>query len=254
MTNRRFLHTTGLIHFSQGGTMIVLRKSSERGHSDHGWLDSRHTFSFADYYDPKHMQFGTLRVINEDRVQPDRGFGTHGHRDMEILSYVLEGPLAHADSMGETSILRPGDVQRMTAGTGVRHSESNPSSHEPVHFLQIWIIPHTMGLTPEYEQKHFSREDKKNRLCLVVSPDGRDGSLTIHQEVFLYASVLEDGGQVTLALEPGRRVWVQVASGASTVNGKQLAAGDGAAITDEPLITLTGGPESEVLLFDLPMT
>lgn len=231
--------------------MIVLRKSSERGHADHGWLDSRHTFSFADYYAPNHMQFGALRVINEDRVQPDRGFGTHDHRDMEILSYVLEGPLAHADSMGESSILRPGDVQRMTAGTGVRHSESNPSSHEPVHFLQIWILPHTLGLTPEYEQKYFSREDKKNRLCLVASPDGRDGSLILHQDTLFYASVLEGEGQVTLAPEPGRRVWVQVASGTCTINGAPLEAGDGAALTDERRVTLTGAPEAEVLLFDL---
>lgn len=231
--------------------MIILRRSSERGHADHGWLDSRHTFSFADYYNPNYMQFGALRVINEDRVQPDRGFGTHDHRDMEIISYVLEGALAHADSMGENSILRPGDVQRMTAGTGVRHSEANPSSHEPVHFLQIWIIPNTMGLTPEYEQKHFSREDKKNRLCLLASPDGRDGSLTIHQDAFLYASILEDGRHVTLTLEPGRRGWVHMASGASTVNGEQLAAGDGAALTREPRITITGAPEAEFLLFDL---
>ncbi len=231
--------------------MIVLRKGSERGHADHGWLDSRHTFSFADYHDPSHVQFGALRVINEDRVQPDRGFGTHGHRDMEIISYVLSGALAHTDSMGESAVLRPGDVQRMTAGTGVRHSESNPSSQEPVHFLQIWILPRTPELPPGYEQKHFSRRDKRNRLCLVASPDGREGSLTLHQDARLYAALLEEGATVSHETRPGRRLWVQVASGACTVNGRPLSEGDGAAITEESRITLAGAPEAEILLFDL---
>ena len=231
--------------------MIVLRKGSERGHADHGWLDSRHTFSFADYHDPSHVQFGALRVINEDRVQPDRGFGTHGHRDMEIISYVLSGALAHTDSMGERAVLRSGDVQRMTAGTGVRHSESNPSSREPVHFLQIWILPRTPGLPPGYEQKHFSRHDKRNRLCLVASPDGREGSLTLHQDARLYAALLEEGGTVSHETRPGRSLWVQVASGACTVSGHPLSEGDGAAITEESRITLAGAPEAEILLFDL---
>ena len=238
--------------------MIVLRKSSERGHADHGWLDSRHTFSFADYHDPNHVQFGALRVINEDRVQPGRGFGTHGHRDMEIISYVISGALAHADSMGESATLRPGDVQRMSAGTGVRHSESNPSSGETVHFLQIWILPRSPGLPPGYEQKHFSPRDKKNRLCLVASPEGRDGSLTLHQDARLYAALLEEGITVTHETRPGRRLWVQVVSGACTANGVALSEGDGAAITGEIQVALTGrsGPqeisrETEILLFDL---
>ena len=234
--------------------MIVLRKSSERGHADHGWLDSRHTFSFADYHDPNHVQFGALRVINEDRVQPGRGFGTHGHRDMEIISYVVSGALAHADSMGESATLRPGDVQRMTAGTGVRHSESNPSSGEAVHFLQIWILPRAPGLPPGYEQKHFSPRDKKNRLCLVASPEGRDGSLTLHQDARLYAALLEEGITVTHETRPGRRLWVQVVSGVCTANGVALSEGDGAAITGEIQVALTGtaaSRESEILLFDL---
>lgn len=231
--------------------MIVLRKSSERGHSNLGWLDSRHTFSFADYHDPDHVRFGALCVINENRVEPGRGFGTHGHRDMEIVSYVLDGTLAHADSLGEHSLLRPGDVQRMTAGTGVRHSESNPSSQEPVHFLQIWILPRTPELPPGYEQKHFSRHDKRNRLCLVASPDGREGSLTLHQDARLYAALLEEGATVSHETRPGRRLWVQVASGACTVNGRPLSEGDGAAITEESRITLAGAPEAEILLFDL---
>ncbi len=231
--------------------MIEIRKSAERGHADHGWLDSYHTFSFADYYDPNHVMFGSLRVINEDRVQPGRGFGTHSHHDMEILSYVLEGALAHSDSMGESSILRPGDVQRMTAGTGVTHSESNPSGTEMVHFLQIWILPGTPGLRPGYEQRHFSRADKRNRLCLVASPDGTGGSLTLHQDVRLYATLLEEGAQITFAPETGRRQYLQVAKGTCNLNGVDLRDGDGARITGEGSFLFSGTPEAELLLFDL---
>ncbi|MHB1954427.1 MAG: pirin family protein, partial [Sulfobacillus sp.] len=216
--------------------MIEIRKSEERGHANHGWLDSYHTFSFADYHDPSHVQFGSLRVINEDRVQPGQGFGTHGHRDMEIVSYVLEGTLKHRDSMGNGSIIRPGDVQRMSAGTGVTHSESNASQDELVHFLQIWILPKSMGLTPSYEQKHFALDDKRNRLCLVASSDGRDGSVTIQQDARIYSIVLEEGGSVTHALGISRRAYVHVARGCSKVNGHALQAGDGARITDEPII------------------
>ncbi len=231
--------------------MIVLRKSSERGHSNLGWLDSRHTFSFADYHDPDHVRFGALCVINENRVEPGRGFGTHGHRDMEIVSYVLDGTLAHADSLGEHSLLRPGDVQRMTAGTGVRHSESNPSPEEPVRFLQIWILPKSTGLPPGYEQKHFPRPSKRNFLCLVASPGGRDSSLSIHQDVLLHAAFLEEGAMISYESRPGRRLWVQVASGTCTLNTRSLSAGDGAAVTGESRITLSGSPEAELLLFDL---
>lgn len=231
--------------------MIEIRKSQERGHADHGWLDSYHTFSFADYHDPSHMQFGSLRVINEDRVQPGQGFGTHGHRDMEIVSYVLEGALEHKDSMGNGSIIRPGDVQRMSAGTGVTHSEFNASQSELVHFLQIWILPETTGLAPGYEQKHFALDDKRNRLCLMASPDGRGGSVTIRQDACLYASVLEDGGSVTHALGPKRRAYVHVARGGGEVNGHVLQGGDGARITDEPIISLKGAPGAEVLFFEM---
>lgn len=231
--------------------MINIRKSAERGHADHGWLDSYHTFSFADYHDPNHMQFGSLRVINEDRVQPGQGFGTHSHRDMEILSYVLEGALAHSDSMGKSSILRPGDVQRMTAGTGVTHSESNPSGTEGVHFLQIWILPRTTGLRPGYEQRYFSRDDKRNRLCLVASPEGTDGSLTLHQDVRLFATILEDGEQITFVPGKGRRQYLQVAKGTCHLNGIELREGDGAGISGENSLLLSGTPGAELLLFDL---
>lgn len=232
--------------------MITVRKSGERGHAGHGWLDSYHTFSFANYHDPAHVQFGSLRVINEDRVQPGQGFGSHGHRDMEILSYVLEGALEHKDSMGNGSIIRYGDVQRMSAGTGVTHSEFNASASERVHFLQIWILPERIGLQPGYEQTHFDRGTKLNRLCLVASPDGRDGSVTIRQDACLYATVLEDGAGVVHALAPGRRAYVQVARGGVSVNGRMLQAGDGASLGEEPQLELKGGaPGAEVLVFDL---
>lgn len=231
--------------------MIKIRKSEERGHANHGWLDSYHTFSFAEYHDPNHVQFGSLRVINEDRVQPGQGFGTHGHRDMEIVSYVLEGALKHSDSMGNGSIIRPGDVQRMSAGTGVTHSEFNASQSELVHFLQIWILPKSMGLAPSYEQKHFALNDKRNRLCLVASPDGHDCSVTVQQDIRIYSSVLEKGGGVTHTLGLSRRAYVHVARGSGEVNGHLLQAGDGARVTDESSILLTGAPDAEVLIFDM---
>src|SRR5688572_16519171 len=210
--------------------MIAVRKSAERGRANHGWLDSRHTFSFADYYDPQHMGFRALRVINEDRVQPGQGFGTHAHRDMEIVSYVLAGELAHRDSLGTGSVIRPGDVQRMSAGTGVTHSELNPSPRESVHFLQIWILPEKDGLPPSYEQRHFPAEERKGRLRLVASRDARDGSLRVHQDVDVYASLLGRGDAVTHALRPGRHAWLQLARGRCAVNGVALEAGDGAAV------------------------
>lgn len=232
--------------------MITLRRAEDRGRFDHGWLDTRHTFSFADYHDPRHMGFSVLRVINEDRVQPGQGFGTHGHRDMEILSYVLAGGLAHRDSLGTGSVIRPGDVQRMSAGTGVRHSEFNASDAEPVHFYQIWILPAARGIAPGYEQKRFPDADKRGRLRLVASPDGADGSLTIHQDARVYASVLEPGQAVAHALEPGRRAWLQVARGAVTLNGQAMREGDGAAVSEERRLTVTATAPAEVLLFDLP--
>ncbi len=231
--------------------MITVRKAADRGGGDHGWLDTRHTFSFADYYDPAQMGFRGLRVINEDRVQPGRGFPTHGHRDMEILSYVLAGALEHEDSMGTGSVIRPGDVQRMSAGTGVMHSEFNPSRAEPVHFLQIWILPGTRGLDPSYEQKHFSEAEKRGRLRLIVSRDGRDGSVTIHHDASVYAAVLAPGERVALALADGRHAWVQVARGAVTLNGEALGAGDGAALSREPALTLVAVERAEVLVFEL---
>jgi redox-sensitive bicupin YhaK (pirin superfamily) len=229
--------------------MINVRKSAERGHFDHGWLDTRHTFSFADYHDPAQMGFGVLRVINEDRVEPGRGFGTHGHRDMEIISYVLEGALAHRDSTGGGGVLRPGEVQRMSAGHGVKHSEMNGSETEPVHFLQIWIVPSERSIQPGYEQREFA--DRDGRLRLVASPDGREDSLTIHQDVEMYATNLNPGDTLTHTLRNGRQAWVQVARGTASVNGVTLAAGDGAAVSDERQLTLTGSG-AEVLLFDLP--
>jgi redox-sensitive bicupin YhaK (pirin superfamily) len=230
--------------------MITIRKAGERGHFDHGWLDTYHTFSFADYYDPDFMGFRTLRVINEDRVAPGSGFGTHGHRDMEIITYVLEGELAHRDSMGTGSVIRPGEVQRMSAGTGVQHSEMNPSEKNPVHLLQIWILPGRRGQRPEYEQKNFSEEGKAGRLRIVASPDGRDGSVTIHQDVKLYDGAIGDGDRLTHAFEPGRHGWLQVTRGEVEVNGKKLVAGDGAAISDESQIEISGR-DAGVLLFDL---
>ena len=231
--------------------MIALRKSQDRGHANHGWLDSYHTFSFAGYYDPREMGFGTLRVINEDRVAPGQGFGTHPHRDMEIISYVLEGALAHKDSMGTGSVIQPGDVQRMSAGTGVSHSEFNHSPKEGVHFLQIWIEPNQRGVAPGYEQKNFTREDKKGRLRLVASPDGADGSVKIHQDARVYASVLEGDDAVTHALEPGRQAYVHVARGSVQLNGTELSTGDGAKVSAEKELRLSGGQGAEVLLFDM---
>jgi quercetin 2,3-dioxygenase len=229
---------------------MLIRRSHERGHADHGWLDSRHTFSFADYYDPEHMGYRALRVINEDRVAPGGGFPTHGHRDMEILSYVLEGQLAHKDSMGTGSVIRPGDVQRMSAGTGVAHSEMNASREKPVHFLQIWIIPDRPGHKPGYEQKAFPEAERTGALTLVASPDGRDGSVTVHQDVSLYSGVLRDGDRATYTLAPGRHAWIHVARGEVDVDGTRLSAGDAAAIDEAKVIELAGAG-GEVLLFDL---
>lgn len=231
--------------------MLVIRRADDRGRANLGWLDSRHTFSFADYHDPRFMGYGSLRVINEDRVQAGQGFGTHGHRDMEIISYVLEGELAHRDSMGNGSVIRRGDVQRMSAGTGVQHSEFNHSKTAGVHFFQIWIIPSRRNLPPGYEEKRFDDDAKRNQLRLVASRDGRDGSVTIHQEADLYASLLGVGKEVTHTTERTRRGWVQLASGAVTVNGEALAAGDGAAIAYEESLTIKASADSEFLLFDL---
>ena len=231
--------------------MITVRKAGDRGRFDHGWLDTRHTFSFADYHDPSHMGFRGLRVINEDRVQPGQGFPTHGHRDMEIISYVLAGALEHKDSLGTGSVIRPGDVQRMSAGTGVRHSEFNHSPSESVHFLQIWILPHARGLEPGYEQKHFPEAEKRGRLRLVASREGADGSVTIHHDARVFAAILDPGQSVTHALGDGRHAWVQVARGAVTLNGVALGPGDGAAVSHEPALTLVGAEPAEILLFDL---
>jgi hypothetical protein len=231
--------------------MITLRPADARGHADHGWLDSHHTFSFADYHDPRHMGFRSLRVLNDDRVAPAKGFGAHPHRDMEIVSYVLEGALEHRDSMGTGSVIRPGDVQRMSAGTGVTHSEYNASKTEPVHFLQIWIVPEKRGAAPGYEQRHFTADDKRGRLRLVASPDGRDGSVTVRQDVALYAGLFGPGERAEHPLAPGRHAWVHVASGSATVNGKALSAGDAAALSDEARVVIEGGDGAEVLVFDL---
>jgi quercetin 2,3-dioxygenase len=231
--------------------MLEIRKASERGYADHGWLRSFHTFSFADYYDPRHMGFGPLRVINEDRVNPGKGFGTHGHRDMEIISYVLEGALAHKDSMGTGSTIVPGDVQRMSAGSGVLHSEFNHAQDEVTHFLQIWIEPNVRGIAPEYEQKHFDAASKRGRLRLVASPDGRDGSVRIHQDAYLYASLLDGGERVSHALADGRRAYVHVARGNVTANGQPLETGDALKASSTKEIVLENGQGAEVLLFDL---
>ena len=232
--------------------MITVRRSAERGHANHGWLDTYHTFSFADYYDPQQMGFGPLRVINEDWVAPGQGFPTHGHRDMEIITYVLQGQLAHKDSLGTGSVIRPGDVQRMSAGTGVRHSEFNPSRTDDLRLLQIWIEPSRAGIPPSYEEKAFTDDDKRNRLRLVASPDGRDGSVTIHQDALVYASVLESGHELAYAVAPARRAWLQVASGSVRVNGQELEQGDGAAIKDERALAVAGKERAEIILFDLP--
>ena len=230
--------------------MITIRKAAERGHFDHGWLNTFHTFSFADYYDPEQMGFRALRVINEDRVRGGNGFGTHGHRDMEIISYVLEGALEHRDSMGTGSVIKPGDVQRMSAGTGVMHSERNPSPDELVHFYQIWILPERQGIKPSYEQKRFEDSERDGRLRLVASHDGREGSLSLHQDVSLYTALLRDGKPIEYALAPDRHAWLQVARGTVSLDGKTLAAGDGAAISDERLLKIAG-KDAEILLFDL---
>ena len=232
--------------------MITLRKAHERGHANHGWLDAWHSFSFAGYHDPEHVSFGPLRVINEDRVQPGAGFPTHGHRDMEIVTYVLEGALAHEDSMGNGSTILPGDVQRMSAGTGVLHSEFNHAPDAITHLLQIWIHPQTPGITPGYEQKRFESAEKRGRLRLIASPDGRDGSVTIHQDAMLYAGLFGATERATLTLEPQRRAYVHVARGEVSVNDRRLAAGDALRAEGEDRITIEAGNGAEVLVFDLP--
>ena len=231
--------------------MITIRKANDRGHANHGWLDSYHTFSFADYYDPKFMGFRSLRVINEDQIAAKRGFGTHSHRDMEIITYVLEGALEHQDSMGNRSVMRPGEVQRMTAGTGVSHSEYNHSDQEATHLLQIWILPETRGLEPSYEQKAYSDAEKRGKLRLIASQDGRDGSVKVHQDLNLYATVLGEGEEVNFSVKGDRQVWVQVARGSVMLNGQLLAQGDAAAVSQETLLDLTGKESAEVLVFDL---
>lgn len=232
--------------------MIHVRAATERGHARHGWLDSHHTFSFADYYDPEHMGFRNLRVINEDRVAPGQGFGTHSHRDMEIISYVLEGALEHKDSIGTGSVIRPGDVQRMSAGSGVAHSEYNASRSDPVHFLQIWLVPSVRGIKPSYEQKRFAPEDKRGRLRVVASPDARDGSVALHTDAVLFAGLFEQGEQAVHELEKGRHAWVHVARGKVRVNGRELGAGDALALSDEGEVRVEGIEAAEVLVFDLP--
>jgi quercetin 2,3-dioxygenase len=232
--------------------MNEIRRSNERGFADHGWLKSFHTFSFADYFDPEHVEFGPLRVINEDRVQAGAGFGTHSHRDMEIISYVLAGELAHKDSMGNGSTISPGDVQRMSAGTGVRHSEFNPSPGEPVHFLQIWIQPAKRNIEPSYEEKRFAPEQKRGRLRLIVSPDRADGSLLIHQDAKIYAGLFTGDERAELEVQRGRRIYVHLARGSLSANGDALEAGDALRITDATKLTLSEGRDAEVLVFDLP--
>jgi len=231
--------------------MITIRRREERGHFDHGWLDTSHTFSFAGYYDPAHMGFRPLRVLNEDRVKPGYGFPTHSHDNMEIISYVLEGALEHKDSLGSGSVIRPGEAQRMSAGSGVTHSEYNPSSAEPLHFLQIWILPEKRGLAPSYEQKTFPAGEREGRLRLIASRGGREGSVTIHQDADLYAGLLSHGQAVTHSLEPGRHAWLQVARGEVVANGEPLRAGDGAAVSGERSLEIAGSGRAEVLLFDL---
>jgi redox-sensitive bicupin YhaK (pirin superfamily) len=232
--------------------MMTLRRGKERGYADHGWLQSFHSFSFAEYNDPAHMGFGPLRVINEDRVAPGMGFGTHGHRDMEIISYVLEGALAHKDSMGNGSVIRPGDVQRMSAGSGVMHSEFNHATAQTTHFLQIWIQPNVTGIAPGYEEKRFEAADKRGRLRLIAAPDGADGAVTIHQDARVYAGLFDGAESAQLPIAAGRRAYVHVARGSVRVNGTPLAAGDAAKLAGEVKLELDGGVDAEVLLFDLP--
>jgi redox-sensitive bicupin YhaK (pirin superfamily) len=232
--------------------VLTVRKAEERGHANHGWLDSYHSFSFADYYDPEHMGYGPLRVINEDRVQAGSGFGTHGHRDMEIISYVLDGALGHKDSMGNGSAIVPGDVQRMSAGTGVQHSEYNHSKDGTTHFLQIWIQPKITGIRPSYEQKHFSAAEKRGRLRLIASPDGRDGSVSMNQDALLYAGLFDGAERASLPLAAGRKGYVHVARGKIEVNGQPLGPGDALKLDGVKAIELKSGREAEVLVFDLP--
>jgi len=232
--------------------MIQVRRADERGHTQIGWLDSRHTFSFGDYYDPRQMGFGPLRVINDDRVRPGAGFGTHGHRDMEIVTVVLDGALEHKDSLGSGSVIRPGDVQRMSAGRGIEHSEFNPDPQRPVRFLQIWIEPERRGLAPSYEEKHFAADERRGRLRLVASRDARDGSLAIHQDADIYTALLDDGRTLAHALRGGRNAWLQVARGEVELNGVALAEGDGAAIRGEPRLEIRArASNAEILLFDM---
>ncbi len=231
--------------------MIRLRKASERGHFDHGWLDTRHTFSFSRYHDPRYMGFRALRVVNEDRVQPGQGFGNHGHEDMEIVTYVLSGALAHRDSLGTGSTLRPGELQRMTAGTGITHSEFNPSKTEPVHFYQIWLLPEREGLEPSYEQRAYPEEERHNRLRLVASPDGSEGSLNIRQDARIFLATLDGDREVSHEVPSDRHAWVQVLRGGVSLNGLTLSAGDGAAVSAESQLTIRADGLSEVLLFDL---
>jgi len=232
--------------------MNMIHRGTERGHANHGWLDSYHSFSFADYFDPKRIEFGPLRVINEDRVAPGAGFGTHAHRDMEIISYVLSGELEHRDSIGNGSAIRPGDVQRMSAGSGIRHSEFNPSATEGLHFLQIWIKPNVLGIEPSYEEKRYSDREKQGRLLLIASPNGTRGSVRIHQDAFVYAGRFDGDESAKLELAPARRGYVHVVRGSVNVNGVQLAGGDALEITDSPHIAIDAGRASEVLVFDLP--
>jgi len=232
--------------------MLEIRRSSERGHADHGWLNSYHSFSFADYFDAEHVSFGPLRVINEDRVKPGQGFGTHGHRDMEIISYVLEGQLAHKDSMGNGSVITPGDVQRMSAGTGVRHSEFNPSASEPVHFLQIWIQPEENGIEPGYEEKRFPAAEKRGRLRLIASPDRADGSVLIHQDARIYAGLFDGDEMAVLEIPKERQVYLHLVKGELHANGQPLQAGDALKLRDVGSLTLTQGSSAEALIFDLP--
>jgi redox-sensitive bicupin YhaK (pirin superfamily) len=231
--------------------MLTIRRAQDRGHADHGWLNTHHTFSFADFYDPAHMGFRALRVINDDTVEGGQGFGKHGHRDMEIISYVLEGALAHEDSTGTGETIRPGDVQRMSAGSGVMHSEYNASKTDAVHFLQIWLVPDKRGIAPSYEQKRFEDEDKRGKLRLVASPDARDGSLTIHTDALVYAGLFDKGERGELSIAKGRHAWIHVARGTVKVNDQALGAGDGIAVSDEASVKIEGVDGGEVIAFDL---
>jgi quercetin 2,3-dioxygenase len=231
--------------------MIAIRKSAARGHANHGWLDSYHTFSFASYYDPNYMSFRSLRVINEDIINPGKGFGTHGHQDMEIITYVLEGALEHKDSLGTGAVIKPGEVQRMSAGTGIQHSEFNQSQTDPVHLLQIWLLPDTNGLSPSYEQRNFPVAERHGNLRLVAARDARDGAVKIHQDVDLYAAILDENSQVSHTLDLSRHAWVQVARGSVLLNGLALGKGDGAAVSNESELVISATADAEILLFDL---